>query len=290
MSDALEKTQNLLFGKLDAIHDVPTLPAIALRALEIANSDDGSAKELAVFISRDQALTTKLLALTNSTAYLVAGKVSTVDRAVIILGFSKVRSIVLSASASNVFAVASDCLDRGRLWRHSIGAATAARLLAKGVPGADPKTAYVAGLLHETGIVILDRYFHEALRAVVQIAHAKRATIDQALRELIGIDQYKVGRYLANRWKLPDTLTRSIGLHNSPPLSDVNSHTISIVHVASMIADACKINYEPHAAAKPISSNAIQILNITPIKIKSVADDLNRQRESMDEFARLCCQ
>jgi len=288
VSNAADNNQKLIFGKLDAIRDVPTLPAIALRALEISNGDDSSAKELAVFIGRDQALTTRLLALTNSTAYRLAGKVATVDRAVIILGFAKVRSIVLSASTSNIFAGASDCLDRGRLWRHSIATATAARLLAKGIPGSDPETAYIAGLLHEVGIIIMDRYFHEALRAAVQIAHAQRTTIDKALRDLIGLDQFRIGNYLAKRWKLPDALSQAIGLHNNPPLSDVNAQVISLVHVASMIADACKINYEPYAAAKPISANAIQLLGITPVKIKAAADELNNQRASMDEFAELC--
>jgi HD-like signal output (HDOD) protein len=283
-----ESSQKMVFRKLDEIRDVPTLPAIALRAVEISNNDDSSARELAEFIGRDQALTTRLLSLVNAASYGVAGKVATVGRAVVIMGFARVRTIILSSATGNIFAGKSDCLDRNRLWLHSVGTATAARLLAKGEFGVDPEAAYVAGLLHEVGIVILDRYFHEALRAAVQMAHARESTIDKALRDLIGLDQFKIGAYLAQRWKLPDTLACAIGLHNNPPISDINAQVIASVHVASMIADACKMNFEPFAAKKPISVNAINLLSITPIKIKAVADELNKQRPTIEEFAAMC--
>src|SRR5579872_1731972 len=163
-----DQSRNRVFSKLDAIRDVPTLPTIALRAAEIANDEASSARELANFISQDQALTATLLTMTNAAAYGVAGKVATVDRAVILMGFEKVRTMVLLSSASNFFAGESDCLDRASLWRHSIGTATAAEVLARGEAGIDPAAAYIAGLLHEVGIVILDRYFHDDLRAAVE--------------------------------------------------------------------------------------------------------------------------
>ncbi len=277
-----------VYRKLDEIRDVPTLPAIALRAVEISNDEDSSVRELADFIGHDQALTARLLTLTNAASYGMTGKVATIDRAVVIMGFAKVRTIVLSSATANIFAGSSDCLDRGRLWRHSIGTATAARLLAKAEHGIDPETAYIAGLLHEVGIVILDRYFHDVLRAAVRVAHIQKSTIDRALRDLIGADQFKVGSYLAQRWRLPGAFSSSIGMHNSPPIADGYAQVIAIVHVASMIADACHMNYEPFAAMKPISSNAVNLLSITPIKVKHAADELNKQRPSIEAFANLC--
>jgi len=285
-----DNNQSLIFRTLDSIHDVPTLPAIALRAVEISNDDDSSAKELAEFIGQDQALTTTLLSITNSAAFGLPGKVATVDRAVVIMGFSKVRALVLASATANFFSGESDCLDRASLWRHSIGTATAARLLAKGEAGINPEAAYIAGLLHEVGVVILDRYFHDALKAAVSEAHSRRSTIDAALRNILGIDQFKVGGYLAQRWHLPTGLATSIGMHNSPPIADGNAQVIAIVHVASMIADACKMNYEPFSAHKPISANAIQLLSITPIKVQSTADELRKHRTGIEEFAKLCTQ
>lgn len=285
-----DNSQNLVYRKLDAIRDVPTLPAIALRAVGISNDEDSSARELAEFICQDQALTTTLLTLTNAAAYGVAGRVATVDRAVVIMGFAKVRTIVLSSATANIFSGTSDCVDRGRLWRHSIGTATAARLLARGEPGIDPETAYIAGLLHEVGIVILDRYFHDALRAAVRMAYVQQCTIDSSLRDLLGLDQFKVGGYLAQRWQLPGALVTSIGMHNSPPIANGHAQVVAIVHVASMIADACNLNYEPFAARKPISANAINLLSITPVKVKHTADELNKQRSSIETFAELCSQ
>ena len=290
VSSDIDKHHSLVFKRLDAIRDVPTLPAIALRAVEISNDDESSSKELAEFIGQDQALTSNLLTITNSAAFGSPGKVATIDRAVIILGFRKVRTLVLASATASFFSGKSDCLDRARLWRHSIGTATAARLLAKGESGINPEAAYIAGLLHEVGIVILDRYFHAALKAAIHEANDQHSTIDTTLRQIIGLDQFKIGGYLAQRWNLPCALGASIGLHNSPPMADGNAQTIAIVHVASIIADACKMNYERYATHKHISANAIQILGITPEKVQNAAEELNKHRSSIEEFADLCAK
>src|SRR5262249_53636546 len=152
--------------------------------------------------------------------YGVAGKVATVSRAIVIMGFAKVRNIILSSATANIFAGKSDCLDRSRVWVHSVATATAARHLAKSSIGIDPETAYVAGLLHEVGIVILDRYFHEPLRAAIHHGVAHQMPIDQMLRATLGLDQFKVGAYLAQRWCLPMPLYSSIAMHNYPPAND----------------------------------------------------------------------
>lgn len=278
----------LAFNKLDAIREVPTLPAIALRAVEISNNEATSARELAKFIAQDQSLTATLLTMVNAAAFGVGGNIATVDRAVIVLGFDNVRAMMLLSAASNFFSGGSDCLDRTKLWRHSIGTATAARLLAKETGGIDPGDAYIAGLLHEVGIVILDRYFHDVLRAAVQQATAQESTIDRALRDLVGFDQFRVGGYLAKRWHLPGILTSSISLHNSPPKASGNSLIVAVVHVASMIADACSMNYEPFALKKPVSANAVKLLGITPTKVRETADELEAHRAEIDSFAELC--
>jgi HD-like signal output (HDOD) protein len=283
-----QRPQELIFSTLDSIGDVPTLPPIAMKAIEISNDDNSSARELANFIGQDQALTTRLLKITNATIFGLSGRVATVDRAIVILGFTKVRTIVLAASVSEMFYGDSECLDRPRLWRHSIATATAAKMLAKGEYGVDCSMAYVAGLLHEIGVVILDRYFHDTLRSAVQMAHVQQTTIDKTLRDLIGMDQFKIGSYLAERWRLPGALCSAIGCHNAPPIANGNAQVIAIVHVASRIADVCKLNYEPHAASRPISANAVQLLGLTSDRIKAAAEELNRQRSCIDEFASLC--
>ncbi len=285
-----DSDQRLVFRKLDAIRDIPTLPAIALRAVEISNDENTSAKELARFIEQDQSLTATLLTMINAAAYGMGGKIATVDRAVIIMGFEKVRAMVLLSCASTLFSGESDCLDRSRLWLHSIGTANAAKILARGASGIDPSAAYIAGLLHEVGVVVLDRYFHEDLKAAFEQATVQKSTIDRSLRESMGLDQFRIGGYLAQRWHLPGALASSIGLHNSPPKASGNSQVIAIVHVASLIADACDMNYEPFAVRKPVSACAIDLLSITPIKIKDVADELKRHRAGIEEFAEICAR
>ena len=278
----------LVFSKLDSIREIPTLPAIALRAVEISNDEASSAKELARFISQDQSLTATLLTMVNAAAYGVAGNISTVDRAVIIMGFDKVRTMVLLSTVADFFSDVSDCLDPTELWRHSIGAATAAGILARDVPGVDPGAAYIAGLLHEVGIVVIDLYFHEDFRAAVELAAARKCSIDRALRDLVGYDQFRIGGYLARRWRLPGALAGAIGLHNDPPRTGNDSQIVAIAHIASMIADICNMSFDPLALKRPVSSVAIELLGVTPARIKAAVDELDQHRARIEEFAELC--
>src|SRR5689334_10163394 len=102
-TNQLEANAKAVLVKLASIRDVPTLPAIAMRAIEISNDDYASANALGDFISQDQALSSRLLTLANSAHYGLVGKVATVPRAVVIMGFAKVRTIILSSATANIF-------------------------------------------------------------------------------------------------------------------------------------------------------------------------------------------
>jgi len=163
MSDLREKRVELILQQLE---ELPTLPAIAVRILELTGSDDASIKDIVDLITTDQSLTTRILQLVNSAESGVRGEVNSVQRAIVLLGFEAVRSAVLAVGIFQTFGNTpgrkASHFSREEFWKHSIAVACCAELLAiernkaKGKEGRiDPSLAFVCGLLHDLGKVAL---------------------------------------------------------------------------------------------------------------------------------------
>ncbi len=225
MSDLREKRVELILQQLE---DLPTLPAIALQVLHVTGSDDSSAKDVVKLITSDQALTTRVLQLVHRSDLGVRGEVSTVDRAVILLGFAAVRSAVLAISIFETFRPdkKTDTLQfsREEFWKHSVAVACCAELLAQELhatwgrdSGVDPSEAFVCGLLHDIGKVALDAVLPKSFSRVVEAAEMLRGNVADIERTVIGLDHMVVGKRLAEKWQLPALIRDCIWLHGQVP-------------------------------------------------------------------------
>ena len=226
MPDAVrEKRVELILQQLE---ELPTLPAVALKLLELTGSDDSSAKEVVELISTDVALASRILQLVHRADAGVRGDVNTIDRAVLLLGFDAVRSAVLAVSVFETFST-----QHGRkpnhfrieeFWKHSVAVACCAELLADELvltfgkdAGIDAREAMVCGLLHDLGKVALDAALPKSFDKVVEATELLRSNIADLERSIIGLDHMVVGKRLAERWGLPATIRDCIWLHGQVP-------------------------------------------------------------------------
>ncbi|MEM6751320.1 MAG: HDOD domain-containing protein [Planctomycetota bacterium] len=225
----------LILRQIDAL---PTLPAVAARLLELTSSDDSRAREVIEMVSADPALTARVLSLCKAADRgvrlgLTEG-VLTVERAVLFLGFTAVRNVVLSLSVFEVFdrpaaarrerdaATASDGpgFDRPGFWTHSLAVAVAAEAIAQAHPGDDelaPDQAFVCGLLHDLGKLALDLVLPKAFGRAVDLARANRGSLAEYERRVIGMDHHTAGKRLAEQWGLPLRVQDCLWLHGAPP-------------------------------------------------------------------------
>jgi putative nucleotidyltransferase with HDIG domain len=221
-----EKRVELILQQLE---ELPTLPAVALKVLEVTASEDSSAKEVVHLISSDVALASRILQLVHRADAGVSGEVHSIERAVILLGFDAVRSAVLAVSVFETFSG-----QQGRkpnhfhieeFWKHSVAVACCAELLAEeliAVSGnesaaIDPREAMVCGLLHDLGKVALDAVLPKSFDKVVEATELLRGNIADLERSIIGLDHMVVGKRLAERWGLPATIRDCIWLHGQLP-------------------------------------------------------------------------
>jgi HD-like signal output (HDOD) protein len=196
------------------IRKMPSLSTTVSKVMEICSRTDASPNELNKVISLDPVLTGQVLKLINSAYYSLINKVTSLTRAITMLGMNTVKNMALSTAIIRSVAGAkkSKALPTSHFWAHSIGAGVSAKLLGevKGIPVMEREELFLAGLLHDLGKVPFgDEYID-----VLNIARAERVPLNTVEQEVMGIDHQEVGRMIAEKWKLNEVITSCIATHH----------------------------------------------------------------------------
>lgn len=272
----------LILSHLDRL---PTLPAVALRLLEIVTLDDGSVAEIVRHLRADQSLTATVLSAVNCAAAGVRQPVATLERAVPLLGLTAVRNIVLATSVFGCFAPRDPTKERGafdllEFWKHALAVGCAARRFSQARPDLklDPEGAFVAGLLHDLGKVALGALFPKAYERIAAQANESRGDIADSERAVLGADHTVAGRRLAERWRLPRELQETIWLHHlaadALPSSVRQPRLLGIVRLADTLAREQRIGYSGNHAFLETAPQLAGRLGITPAHLRGVIDAL----------------
>src|SRR3954469_944130 len=249
MSDLKEKRVELI---LQQLQQLPTLPSVAVKVMEVTGRDDSSAAEVVELISADQSLTAKILQLVHRATAGVRGEVNSVERAVVLLGFEAVRSAVLAVSVFQSLDTDQNRphsrFNREEFWKHCIAVASCAELIAETARARReelvPSEAFVCGLLHDLGKVALDVMLPKSFDRVVEAADLLRGNIADVERSVIGLDHMVIGKRLAEKWNLPATIRDCMWLHGQNP--DALPATVKNARVVNLVTLADAIVREQH--------------------------------------------
>jgi HD-like signal output (HDOD) protein len=230
--------------KVKTIINLPALPSIAMEVVEMVDNPKTSASQLGKIISTDQALTAKVLKIANSPFYGFPKKISTIDFAIIVLGFDALKEIVISISLVSSLHKKSDTyFDSKTFWDHSIATGVIARKLARDLGYRVSGEVFVGGLLHDMGISVMHRYFNNEFKRIVDIARESDLTFMEAEESVLGVTHADIGSWLAERWNLPDHLVEGVLLHATPSKAEKNPELVAIIHCADVFA--ARINGGP---------------------------------------------
>lgn len=243
---------------------VQQLPSLSLALMEVLHSFDNENVDVATLvgkIGRDQGLVARVLRVANSAFYGLPSRVGSIGEAVVVLGFHNIRSLVMAAGIINQFPPADGkVFDRMEFWRHAIGTAVCARVLAARL-GQDQEMAFTTGLLHDLGKLVLDAYFHEDFERVLAYRTAQDCTVLEAERAVLGVTHATIGFEVAKRWKFPPAIQQAVRDHHAPDVEPSQPLT-DITHLANVLCHVLEIGNAGYDLAPPLSAGAWERLEL----------------------------
>jgi len=190
-----------------------SIPQTLADVIRIVRDEHASSTELSDVLSKDPALTANLLRIVNSAYYGGDRKIGNVNQAVMMVGVRQVTALALSASFYNLTKDWDSSLDRVKFWRHSLQVAIAARMIAKEAGYKRSEEMFVAGLLHDVGIMILEQSFPDRFKSVWKDLTGCDNPVD-CEEEAWGTNHARVGQFLLEQWRLPENICEGVGRHH----------------------------------------------------------------------------
>jgi HD-like signal output (HDOD) protein len=273
--------------KIDSLLDLPGLPATVFETVQLLGDSEVNLERVSESIELDQSMTSKILRLVNSPFYGVAGKISTIQQALVILGFGTVRNAMLSLSVFDVFlrdGEAKGGFDLARFWEHSVGTGIISKVLAQGLRLPDPDEFFIAGLLHDIGKIVVIQFLQQEFAEILQLVDNRDLFIREAEIEILGFDHSYAGSYLAKKWNMPVTLEEVIAFHHAPDAAREDPKKVSVVHLADSLCRGLGIGHGGDKLVPAIATEALQTLGINIGYIAEVLPEIDAEMEQAADF------
>ncbi len=273
MSGAVHET-------LQRVTAIATLPAIAVRIMEVAEDPLATADDMDELLSSDPALASRVMKVVNSAFYGRAGRVATTSVAIQLLGVTAIRNIAVASSLTRMFTSVRGMpgFDAPSLWVHSVAVGAAARHLAERTGLVPPEEAMLAGLLHDLGVLVEMQVWLPEFSTILTATLAD-PTLDFCETEsrIIGASHEEIGEALCRQWMFPELLSLAVGHHHHPLLLPASQRVLpTLVHVADILAARAEVGFTRTVTDRQIAPEVFGVLGLLP-------EDLNPIEHSLVE-------
>jgi chemotaxis protein methyltransferase CheR len=237
--------RQVLLRKLDGLSQIPTIPDVLGPLLRYLQQplEQLDVLKITDFLSLDKSLAAQCLKMANSVVFGRRKKVESLREAVVSLGFHHISDIVMSCGMLNLLPKEKTSFDPIVFWQHSMGCALVCRHLARKIDLCDPGKAYLAGLLHDLGIVVNLWLLPQEFRAAFEIAKAEAIPLHEAEQRVLGFTHGYSGQALAESWGFTPDLIDVVTHHHAPEQSSQNSRLVALVHIADLLCRMSGLNY-----------------------------------------------
>ena len=265
------------------LEELPPMPQVMFKAREVMGDPNSSFKALADILETDQAMATRVLRLSNSAYYGLAGKVTSVQHASVLLGHQTLGEIVSMAGSSSLLGNSLEGyhLDSGDLWRHSLAVAFASRMIAEKKNPALDSDAFAAGLIHDAGKLVLDNYVLERTEEFDNVLSDEEQTFLSAEKKILGFDHSEIASEMCKNWKIPNILATAIKYHHNPSRSQENELAF-IVHMADSLAMMSGIGTGIDGMRYKVDPKAMDFLGLKEEDLPKIMEETV---ESVDKIA-----
>jgi HD-like signal output (HDOD) protein len=236
-----------LMQLVDDVRDLPlTVSEVLAQVIQECDNADASVASLARIMAGDQALAAMVLKLANSAYYGYARKIESLPDAVVLLGFASVKNLAITASITRLLASDRDEFGQFRrsIFDHSLCTAIGARVLgrARRISG---EKAFVAGLLHDLGLIVLVCYRKELFRQLVDTMEARQVGVHEVEEEILGFSHAELGALVAAEWKFPPGLCEALRYHHDPSQAVIDPGLALAVHAGDWLAKRLEVGFVP---------------------------------------------
>jgi HD-like signal output (HDOD) protein len=238
-------TKEVLLQRLQGLRQIPTIPSVLgplLRYLQqpIEQIDVQKVTDL---LSQDKSLAAQCLQMANSPLFGRARKVDSLRSAVVSLGFHHVSDIAMSCGVLGLLPTGKSSIDPVIFWEHSLGCALVCRRLARSINFADPGKAYLAGLLHDLGIIVNLWILPREFALAWELGKAEGIPLHEAEQQCLGFTHSESGRLLAEQWQLAPELVEVISHHHAPENCKEHTGLVSLVQLSDLLCRMGGLNY-----------------------------------------------
>jgi putative nucleotidyltransferase with HDIG domain len=262
-----------LTALIEKVKDLPPLPVVVMRAMEMTLDPNISVHNLQQVISQDQALSAKILRIVNSAMYSLRREISTVSHAVAILGLETVKSIIMAASVEHVFQTAND-LSTKLMTDHSWGTALAARAIARRVRYENAEEALVCGLMHDIGKPVMLNNLRSRYTEILGQVYNGNSSFHQIELLTFGFSHAHVGALLARKWNFPPQLAEAVGYHHNPISAPSYRQLACIVNMANLLMIHMGIGFENDKNLLLEKQPAAEQLNLDASRLEAIMSEV----------------
>ena len=261
------------------VSSIATLPEVTAKIISTVEDPKSTASQLHKIVSHDPALVTRIMKVVNSAFYGLPGQIGSIERAIVLLGLNAIKNIAVAASLGQLFKGAKLCdgFTAKDLWTHCIAVGVTARDLARQMKLPVADEAFLAGMIHDVGILISLQSFPEQLRKTCEAAKASERPFVELEREFMnGMDHQALGACLAEQWRFPKNCQLVAGYHHQPAtLGEQNKMLVMLVHVADTICCQSKHGFNLTAMHQSLDEIELREMQIDPALIQRTASNLD---------------
>ncbi|HEB69428.1 MAG TPA: HDOD domain-containing protein [Desulfobulbus sp.] len=259
-----------------AIDAVKPISKPALEAMRLAGDLDSSFAQIERQVLQDQVLTATVLRLINSAWYSLPNRISRISQALALLGLARFRRLILQSCMHSFLSrkLSAYSIEEGVLFSHAICCGRLAEYISQRSKQGDPEEAYVAGLLHDIGKVVLEQCARNRFQEIMTLVQLGRISFNEAEQKILHTDHGIVGGLLAAEWGLNPELTQVIAHHHHPPPKSVVSPLVPVVHFADYLCNILGAGMSATTMANPLYGQALADLGLDSVTVEEILDEL----------------
>ena len=278
--------QSLLERIVRTTGDLPTMPQVANLVIEKLADSNTSPKEIQQLISRDQALAARVLRIANSPFFGHSRTVNSLTDAIVLMGFNSIRSLVLTTVFNDLFK--SFGLTEKLLWEHSLACGAISQRLARILRFARTEEAFLVGLMHDIGKVMLNLKLPEKMSPIVQeVYNSQERSFSEIEEETFGFTHAEVGRAVVAKWNFAKEIEEAIGNHHHPERSTIMPVLSHVVHLANACCHKLEIGPIRRPDLNLMEVASTSVLNLSPQVISRLLEETTETLQAQQEIAPL---